>query len=94
MSHSHSFNLDDNGSTNTLGISGRIICAAVGDFDGGTLQFQYSPDEGVTWIDLTDGDLTAAGVFECAAGTGGCLRATLSGSTSPDIDVSFSRIPS
>lgn len=65
---------------------------ASGDFGGGTLTFQVSPDEGTTWISSgSDGQLTANGFFKyefTAAAKGGQLqgRLNLAGATSPDLD--------
>jgi hypothetical protein len=85
--------LTTNTSISPVAISGRVVCAAVGTWGGGTLQFKYSPNEGTTWIDITSGSLTADGAFEVAVGVGGMLKATLAGASSPSLTVSFSRIP-
>lgn len=71
---------------------------AFGDFGGGTLTFSYSPDNGTTKISLKNGiggsaiSLTADESFAFTAPIYNgdkalILYATLSGSTSPDIDV-------
>lgn len=65
---------------------------ASGDFGGGTLTLQISPDSGTTWINSgSDGQLTAAGFFKYeftnAAKSGQLIgRLNLAGATSPDVD--------
>lgn len=69
---------------------GRGIFAAWGAFGGGTLKLQWSPDLGVTWMDVDRSGDTY--VTFTANGTGGfelgpCrLQVVLSGATAPNIN--------
>lgn len=75
----------------------RYHAVAYGVWGGGTLTFQFSPDDGVTWIDMKDGSgglaqLSADGVFRFLAPIGEQVRVSLSGATSPTINVRISDI--
>lgn len=78
--------------TNEIGIH------AHGDFDSGTLTFDYSLDGGTTKAELQENgsqiSLTASGgkTWKSPVSTGGqaiTIYATLSGATSPDINVNI-----
>lgn len=92
MSHRFTEVLDDNGSTDGQGLTGRQVCALTGDFGGGTLVLEYSADDGDNYVEIPDASYTDETVFEVSCGTGGIIRATLSGATDPDLSVSFGRI--
>lgn len=65
-----------------------------GTFDSGTATLEMSVDGGTTWVavDSSNAALTANGVFNTTLGE--CLlRVTLSGSTSPDLDVYYTDVP-
>lgn len=66
---------------------GRGVFSAIGTFGGGTCKLQWSPDSGVTWLDVDRSGDTF--VTFTAAGSGGfelpqcSVRAVLSGATTP-----------
>lgn len=79
------FNLIADGITtvNNVPVSSDYMFYAIGDFDGGTLSLEASPDDGVSW--LTVDQLTAEGRLIRYLVSGEKLRISLSGSTSPTI---------
>jgi len=85
------YNLTSNSSTGALPIKGKLNVGAFGTFDGGSLAFELSYDDGTTWFAATNalGDpatITANGALNIEVGSAD-LRLTLSGATSPDIDI-------
>ena len=86
------FTTDGQGDVSSFGYNGgKRTFVAYGDFGGGTLKLQYSPDEGTTWIDEgSNSELTANGDFSMDAdnvSAGILYRLDLSGSTSPSLTV-------
>lgn len=81
-------NLSADGSTPTQSWDGGLGTVAVaGTFGSGTIKLEASFDNGTTWIPVgTDVEFTATGMgnFHLPACN---LRCTLSGATSPDIDI-------
>lgn len=87
-------NLTDNGvSPSVAWHGGRGSVVVWGNFGGGTVALQMSPDVGTTWINVDDSGDTY--VTFTADGTGGfeeglcLLRFSLSGATSPSVWVSL-----
>jgi len=86
-----------NGSTPAVPYSattGRCTVAAWGTFGGGTLTMEMSPDGGTTWIALdpsgsTVNTFTANGVGNFQINIDCLVRATLSGATTPSVNVKF-----
>lgn len=73
---------------------GRCTVAAWGTFSGGTLAMQMSPDNGTTWINIDpDGSTTCTftnnGVGNFQINIDCLVRATLTGATSPSVNVKF-----
>ena len=89
------YNLTANGSTTGLQVDGNIHIGATGTFGGGTLALEMSYDN-ATWFAATDGNGTAATMTAADAKNmevGECyIRLTLSGATSPDIDINISGV--
>lgn len=85
------YNLTTNTSTGALPIKGKLNIGAFGTFGGGSLAFELSYDNGTTWFPATNalGDaatISSDGALNVEVGTAD-LRLTLSGATSPDIDI-------
>ena len=79
--------LTANGSTPVWYPSQMQTVVADGTFDGGTLKAELTPDNGTTYQDISDGSLTEDGHFNVTVGKGMGVRMTLSGATSPSINV-------
>jgi hypothetical protein len=87
-------NLTANGATDSISwYGGPSTVAAWGNFGGGTVTLQMSPDNGVTWIDVDrTGDtfvsFTGDGIGGCTLGP--CLlRFSLAAATAPSVWVSL-----
>lgn len=85
------FNLTADGSTTALPVYGNFTVAAFGTWGSGSLVIQASFDDGTTWIDLTDANgnvvtLTSNTARNVEVGFAK-VRVTLSGATSPDLDI-------
>jgi len=70
---------------------GRRTAIITGDFGGGTVTIQISPDGGTTWVTMTDQDGTDKEWTDDATVTIGPLdschmRFDLTGATNPDLD--------
>jgi len=90
-------NITANGSTDPIELQGLISVAGVGTFGGGTLTIEASFDGGANYFALTDAgglvfSLTANGAKNIEVGKGVLIRGTLSGATSPDINIVFTDI--
>jgi len=90
------YNLTSDGSTSALQSKGNLNVAAYGTFGGGTLSIQASYDGGSTWFTLkdangADGSFTSAGALNVRIGEAN-LRFTLSGATSPNLNISITDI--
>ena len=85
---SNSQTLTANGNTTAVAAVGPVVLVLTGDFGSGTAQLQARPPGG-SYIDLPDGSFTAAAakVFNFPAATKNDYRISLSGATSPDLDV-------
>jgi len=92
-------NLTADGSTSVWDWDGRFKgCFLVsGTFGSGTIKLQISLDGGTVWVDADSADSEASSTFT-AAGVAmvelpECkLKAVLSGSTTPDLDIYFTPI--
>ncbi len=60
---------------------------ANGDFGGGTLNIEVSPDGGTTWFAITETELTVVGLvnFQAEFSHNG-LRVVLAGATAPSLN--------
>lgn len=90
-------NLTADGSTTGLALEGLISVGAYGTFGSGTLTFEMSYDNGTTYFAMTDAagnnfELTADGANNINVGKDVLVRGTLSGATSPDIDITYTDI--
>ena len=65
---------------------------AVGTFGGGTVTVEKLAVDQTSAITLDDKTLTSEGAINIEAPRGVKIRATLSGATSPDIDIHFAQI--
>lgn len=70
------------GSTTAVS-SGRYNWYAYGTWNGATAQLQWSPDSGVTWINIDGASLTADGGYSDIPISSGSARVSLSGVGSP-----------
>lgn len=60
------------------------VAAAWGDFGGGTVTLEHSPDEGVSWIPLHS---FGAEEVKAVDVPHGLMRANVSGATSPNVSL-------
>ena len=86
---SNSQTLTANGTTTAVSAVGPVVLVLTGDFGSGTAQFQMRPPGASEYVDLPDGSFTAAAakVFNFPAATKNDYRVSLSGATSPDLDI-------
>jgi hypothetical protein len=63
-----------------------VTIFATGDLGGGTLKAEISPD-GTTWVDADAGTLTEAGIIPISGALCREVRATLTGATSPSVNI-------
>lgn len=86
-------NLTANGSTDWLTtVHTDYQMEAVGTFGGGTITVEKLAVDQSTAITLDDKTLTGEGAINIEAPRGVKIRATLSGATSPDVDIHFAQI--
>jgi len=67
----------------------RATVFAYGTFGGGTLELQASPDGGTTWITIPGTTFTNNGIGNFQINLDCLVRATLSGSTAPNLNVKW-----
>ena len=77
----HSFAGDESSKISNVPLSIDYMLFAVGDFGGGTLSLEASPDNGVTWFTVEE--LRAPGRLIRYLVSGEKVRITLDGATAP-----------
>lgn len=90
---SNAFTLSADGQTPAVRFPSHTVIQidAAGTFGGGTISPQKKAANG-DWITLGSSTLTAAGAINVEIPRGTEIRASLAGSTNPDIDVHFIKI--
>ena len=90
---SHQFTLTADGQTSSVRFPSKTVIQidATGTFGGGTLAPQKK-GAGGTWAAISSETLTAAGQINVEVPAGTDIRASLSGASSPDIDIHFIKI--
>jgi len=73
-------------------LGGDAGVAVQGDFGSGTVKLQLSMDGGTTYVDVDSTTAQGTAAFTCGLKFPPCkLRVNISGSSSPDVDVYYSR---
>ena len=80
----HSFSADGVSKLSNIPLSIDYMFFATGNFDGGTLSLESSPDNGVTWFTVEK--LTQAGRLIRYLVSGEKVRICLSGATTPNVN--------
>lgn len=81
-----------NGTAKTIvvGVHGQITLVAWGTFSATTVRLQVSPDQGTTWVNVTNASFTAAGHLTLAMASGSyVVRGTTTGGTAPSVSLAI-----
>lgn len=91
MSNGYTETLTGDGQTTAYDVIGPAVCRVNGGTWSGTLTLQYYDFTTAEWKDVVDGAFTADfnKVLNFPPGAENRLRGSLSGSTSPDIDLNI-----
>ena len=81
-----------NGTPKTIlvGEAGQITLVSWGTFGGTTVRLQVSPDQGTTWVNVTNAQFTSAGHLTLAIASGSYyVRGTTTGGTAVNVNLAI-----